>query len=159
MAAKVNGGDFTMVIDEQSRQWLYSRMTKLADFEKDAAIKRGLKAGAQLIVSQGKSNFIKSHKSRTGKLIKSAGVTVAKRDPKVWGAFRRPAGSAAHLLDRGTEDRYNYTYKGKRLRKPRYVGRVKPSYFWTNAYNEKKAEAGDKIINIIDKTVQSILEY
>lgn len=40
------------------------------------------------------------------------------------------------FLEGGTKDRYARTYKGQSLKKPRYLGRITPRYFFRNAQSE-----------------------
>ncbi|MBO7323333.1 MAG: hypothetical protein J6U51_07110 [Bacteroidales bacterium] len=146
--ATVGNGDFTLILDEQTKQALYAKLQGLSDFEKEETVKRGLKEGAKVIVQQGKANYNILHKKRTGNLYKSAGISTSKRMLKVWGGFKRPKGAAAHLIDKGTTERF--TKKGASR------GKVTASKFWTSAFMAKKEAASKKMMDIITKTVEAI---
>lgn len=149
MAVKLGNGEFTLEIDEQSKNYLFKKMDGLMEIEKEEAIRRGLRQGASVIVHAGKRNYILDGlRMITGGLYKSAGVTTSRKALKVWGGFKRPLGAAAHLLDRGTKERY--TKDGY------YRGKVKARYFWNDAYQTEKRNASNKVIDVIDKTVEAL---
>lgn len=162
MAVSLKPGEFTLILDEKSKQALFKRMDGLLDIEKEEAVRRGLRQGASIIVKAGKTNYYASglkkgseknqkYKAKPGHLIDSAGVSTSGKAMKVWGGFKRPQGAAAHLLDRGTQERYK--------KNGAKTGKIKATLFWYNAYQQNKAAASDKIIKVIDKTVEAIWNY
>ena len=83
---------------------------------------------------------------RTGKLLGSAAIKTRKKDGKVYIGYKRPAGAAAHLLDKGTVVRHTKTGTNR--------GRIVASNFHTDALKAKKDEA----MQVMYKSIQASLE-
>lgn len=58
------------------------------------------------------------------------------------------------FFEKGTKDRYAKTYKGKPLKKPRYLGKIKPLRFFAQAVSSSKTEVSDTIQNQLDKYIR-----
>lgn len=55
------------------------------------------------------------------------------------------------FFENGTQDRYAKTYKGKKLKKPRYLGKIKPKYFFKDAVNSSEQAAVQAMQPIINR--------
>lgn len=130
-------------------------LRNLNDFEKDTAVKGGLKSAGNVFATGGKSRLRKRMKSSTGvtgNLLKSFQVRVKRSKPGVLIGFKqgKEGGSHAHLIDRGTNKRYWKT-KGRK-----YVGRVTATRFWSDTEAQDYPKAMDKLYMGIEKAVNRI---
>lgn len=129
----------------------------LTDFEKDKALKGGLKSAGNVFMSGGKNRLRRRMKKSggvTGNLLRSFTVRVKKSKPGVLIGFKqgKEGGSHAHLIDRGTNQRYWKTRKGK------YTGRVTATRFWSDTEEQDYPKAMDKLYLGIEKAVNRISE-
>lgn len=141
-------GQQTLTLDRQSYIDVMSKLSQLGELEKQGIIQYGLKEGVTILAAEGKRNLIQRNNIRKGNLVKSIGVQVRKKDMKSYAGFTHPKGNAAHLVDRGTKARY--TKKGF------YRGSVKGSEFWSDAFDAKKEEAQNILIESIQKSIKRI---
>lgn len=129
----------------------------LEDFEKDKAVKDGLLAAGKVFETGGKSRLKRSMKSGsrgvTGNLLKSFQVKV-KNKPGVLTGFKqgKDGGSHAHLVDRGTDERFYTTKKGKR----KSTGKVIGNLFWSDTEAQDYPKAMDELYKGIEKGVNKI---
>lgn len=143
-------------IRQINREEINFLIQNLNDFEKDTALKGGLKAAGNTFMQGGKSRLKRRMKSGstgiTGNLLRSFQVRVKRNKPGVLIGFKQgnEGGSHASLIDRGTKDRYWKTKKRK------YVGRVLPSLFWTDTETMDYPKAMDKLYLGIEKAVSRI---
>lgn len=124
-------------------------MKDLSKIESDAIIAKGLREGVSVIVQEGKRNLSARNNQVRGNLTKSMGVSVNKKAAKGYGGFKRPEGSHAHLVDRGTVARYNS--------KGAFRGQMKGSLFWTDAFNAKSTEAANELMDSVEKSINRII--
>lgn len=160
--ALVSSGDFSLVLDEQQYAALMKKLDILTEVEKQEVINKALKAGATLLSESGKQQLVATilhPENSTGRLFKSMNVKVMKakknKGPVGYSGFKRSTkkdksggGNAAHLVDRGTVDRY--TKKGY------YRGKVKGSLFWTQTVQNQGDKAMDLLLNAIDEAIENI---
>lgn len=151
----------TLTLDEADYKHVQEQLTKLSELEKTAVVQRGLEEGIIVIVNQGKrnlkarlSNDPVNVKRRTGGLYQSIGRQVKKKKMKAYAGFKRPKGSAAHLVDRGTEKRWTKkgAYRGSVSKKSPNTGNM----FWTDAFNAKKNEAAMELMDSVKKSIQKL---
>ena len=153
--------DFSMTIAPEDYRKIMNTLSALSKLERDAVITKGLQEGLELIVEQGKRNLKSSgihlNNTYTGKragktthLVKSFKKIIKKNDLKGWGGFSRPAGSAAHLIDRGTQVRT--TRKGANR------GKVTGNLFWTKAVDAKSYQAQEELMDSVQKSMQNIIK-
>lgn len=130
----------------------------LEGFEKDEAVKDGLGAAGNVFKIEGKRKLRQRMKSGsrgvTGNLLKSFQVKVKKNKPGVLTGFKQgtDGGSHAHLVDRGTDERFYTTKKGKR----KSTGRVKGNLFWSDTEAEDYPKAMDELYKGIERGVEKI---
>ena len=169
--------DFSMTIAPEDYRKIMNTLSALSKLERDAVITKGLQEGLELIVEQGKRNLKSSgihlNNTYTGKragktthLVKSFKKIIKKKDLKGWGGFSRPAGSAAHLIDRGTQVRT--TRKGanrgdrgtqvRTTRKGANRGKVTGNLFWTKAVDAKSYQAQEELMDSVQKSMQNIIK-
>lgn len=128
----------------------------LEDFEKDKAVKVGLKSAGKVFLSGGKSRLRQSMKSGsrgvTGNLLRSFKIKVKRSKPGVLIGFKqgKEGGSHAHLIDRGTNKRYWKT------RKRKYVGSVVATRFWSDTEAQDYPKAMDHLYMGIERAVNRI---
>lgn len=117
-------GTVNMTVTNDQAVW---RMVEgLRDIDKNRVIKIGLRVGILWIMARGRERLrqrMKKRKGVTGNLLKSMRVKVKKIKPGALAGFKYPEGSHAHLLDKGTKDRYHKSGK--------WVGKVKPMRYWS----------------------------
>lgn len=133
---------------------LNSFIEGLKDFEKDKAIRTGLKKGGQVLSKGGQRRLKQSMirpKGVTGNLLKSFHVKVKRSKLGVLIGFKNRLGNHSHLLDRGTAIRK--TIKGyNRGRVP--SGRTK---FMLGFWFDTKSEDMDKsIIEVYKGITQAV---
>lgn len=139
-----------------NREEIEYLIRNLEDFEKDKALKGGLRSAGKVFLSGGKSRLKQSMKSGsrgvTGNLLRSFYVRVKKSKPGVLIGFKqgKDGGSHAHLIDRGTNKRYWKTKKRK------YVGRVVATNFWSDTEVQDYPEAMDQLYSGIQRAVNRI---
>lgn len=157
---KISSGDFSLVLDEKSYQQVMAKLDCLTEVEKQAVITDALAEGAKLLSESGKQHLVATilhPEDSTGRLYKSMNVKVMKakknKGPVGYSGFKRSTkkdksggGNAAHLVDRGTVDRY--TKKGY------YRGKVKGSLFWTSTVQQEGDRALDKLMSAIDEALE-----
>ena len=160
--ALVSSGEFSLVLDEQQYEALLKKVGMLTDVEKQEVINKALKAGTTLLTESGKRQLVATilhPETSTGRLFKSMDVKVMKakktKGPVGYSGFKRSTkkdksggGNAAHLVDRGTVERY--TQKGY------YRGKVKGSLFWTQTVQQQGDKAMDLLMQAIDEAIENI---
>ena len=137
------------------------------DFEKDKALKSGIRAGLNIIQRKGKIN-LKARMVGTGKgnLINAFSTRIKRRKIGGLTGFRRfnkyvqygQAGNHAHLIDRGTKERSYITKSGKRHRTGKILGKACRFQlgFWTDAIHSEETSAINKVYEGVAKAVQRI---
>lgn len=140
-------------IDREAVNYL---VRNLENFEKDKAVKAGLGAAGNVFKAGGASRLKVRMKSGsrgvTGNLLRSITVRPKKSKPGVLIGFKqgKGGGSHAHLIDRGTTDRFWKT------RKKKSTGRVIGNSFWTDTEAQDYPQAMDKLYVGIEKAVTRI---
>lgn len=138
-------------VDIETRRAVEYLVRELPRFQQDKAIREGLGDAAKVFEAYGRANYASSTiVSRTGKTARSFAtkVTMGSRGSSTAYAvagLKWPDGYKAHWLDRGTDPRY--TKKGERR------GELLPTYFFSRAKEEGKAEAMDAIVDGIQRAV------
>ena len=152
--------DFSMTMDKQSYIKIMNTLAQISKLEQEAVIHKGLQEGLELIVKQGKINlrgsginlnntYYGKRANKTTHLVKSFKKIIKKKELKGWGGFSRPAGSAAHLIDRGTQ--VSATRKGYNR------GKVTGNLFWTKAVDAKSYQAQMELMDSVEKSIENIM--
>lgn len=122
---------------------------ELEEFEKNKAIKSGLKAGGNVFKAGGRQRLRQLLKSTgTGKLLNSFQVRVKRNRAGVLTGFNG-GGRHSHLVDRGTKKRSTEKTKANR-------GVMPANYFWADTESMDYPKAVDKIFAGVEKAVQQI---
>lgn len=145
-----------IVVDNQTQQAIEYLTRNLEQFEKNKALREGLRDAAKIFATLGRANLRSAPTGvKTGQLLSSitSRVRVSRKsgEPTVVG-FMRPRGNLAHLVDLGTKDRYYETKRGKK----KYVGRMPANYFFTDARTEGEKPAMDAILDGIQRAIDRI---
>lgn len=100
----------------------------------------------------------------TGNLKRSFAIKIVKKKGYGLSGFRRSApkkgikgGNHAHLVDRGTAERYTiktHSYRGSVSRGRPYTG----SLFWTDAVESQGPQAVNRLVEAVYKSLQEITE-
>ena len=154
-------GELTITLDKADYEHVMKQLSKMEELEKQAVVQRGLQEGIQVIIKQGRTN-LKNRLSnkpvnvarRTGRLFASIGRNIIKKKLKGYGGFKRPGGAAAHLVDRGTENRWTKkgAYRGSVSKGAPNTG----NRFWTDAFNAKKEQAAQELMDSINKSLKKL---
>ena len=120
---------------------VYALVDELKGVDQNRAIRSGMIQGAKVFTRLGRKNLRARNDEHTGNLLQSMRWKSARNSLAVYAGFERSykfealkgVGNHAHLVDRGTKDRY--TKKGY------YRGKMPASYFWTDTRNEGGGEA------------------
>ena len=138
------------VVDRENVQYL---VRNLEDFEKDKAVKSGLRAASNVFRVKGRSNLrsrLLHHGKQTNHLMNSFTTKVKRNKLGALAGFDRPGGNHAHLVDRGTKRRYTKDGRNRG---------IKPSNrFWSDAQETEEGKAMQAIYQGIQKVVQRINE-
>lgn len=124
---------------------VYALVDELKGVDRNKAIRSGMIEGAKVFTRLGRKNLRARNDEHTGNLLQSMRWKSARNSLAVYAGFERSykfqalkgVGNHAHLVDRGTKDRY--TKKGYRR------GKMPASYFWTDTRNEGGGEAMRRI--------------
>ena len=127
---------------------LNEKLNQLGAVVKEGIVQRGLREGANIILKETKASIERHNFIRTGKLLSSAAIKTRKKDGKVYVGFKRPAGAAAHLLDKGTAVRHTRTGANR--------GRIVASNFHTDSVRRKKDEAMQVLYKSIEASLNRI---
>lgn len=138
--------DLTMTMDPEDVRKLNEKLNQLGAVVKEGIVQRGLREAANIILKETKASIERHNFIRTGKLLSSAAIKTRKKDGKVYVGFKRPAGAAAHLLDKGTAVRHTRTGANR--------GRIVASNFHTDSVRRKKDEA----MQVLYKSIEASLE-
>lgn len=109
------------IIDRENIQYL---INGLEDFEKDKAVKSGLRSAMNVFRARGKNNLrsrLLFHGRHTGHLMNSFTTRIKRRKLGGLAGFDRPGGNHAHLVDMGTKRRYT---TGKRRCVREYIAEL-----------------------------------
>ena len=135
-------------IDRENIQYL---VDNLEDFEKDKAIKSGLRSAVNVFRIKGRSNLrarILRHGKQTNHLMNSFTNRVKRNKLGALAGFDRPGGNHAHLVDSGTKVR---TTKGGANR-----GVMPANKFWSDAKVSEESKAVSALYKGVRRAVQRI---
>ena len=123
------------------------------------AIMKSLSLGMAKIIRKGKSNLLSSNGEKTGNLKRSFRKKTITKFVSAYGGFKRGKGGGnhAHLIDRGTVDRYQKSTG-------RYTGSISAknprsgSMFWTRAVEETGPDALKHTMNVVYRELEKIID-
>lgn len=118
-----------IAFDPATLKRVMHQLSALEDVDKAKAIQAGLTKGVDYINRFVKRATKTQFKVRKGNLSTSVMRKYVKKRVAAYGAFSRPKGAVAHLLNSGTKERYT--------RSGAYRGRIVPTYFKTNIVETK----------------------
>ena len=136
------------IVDKDSILYL---VRNLENFEKDKAIKSGLRSAVNIFRIKGRSNLrarLLHHGKQTNHLMNSFTNRVKRNKLGALAGFDRPGGNHSHLVDRGTKRRY--TKSGA------YRGIMPSNLFWTDTEKTEEARALQAVYEGTQKAVQRI---
>ena len=135
-------------IDRENIQYL---VRNLEDFEKDKAIKSGLRAAVNVFRVKGRSNLrarLLHHGKQTNHLMNSFTTRVKRNKLGALSGFDRPGGNHAHLVDRGTKRRYTKAGTTRDI--------MPGNSFWDDAKQSEENKAMQAIYQSVQKAIQRI---
>lgn len=144
-----------IVVDLQTRQAIEYITRELSQIEKDQAIRKGLSEAAKVFERFGRANLAIAYKGKgTGAIFNTFSTKVVYKrkngeSPTSYAGLRWPEGYTAHWLDLGTKERVQKK-TGKK------VGRVKATYFFTNAREEGERPAMEALYDGVQRMVDRI---
>lgn len=150
--------DFKFSLNEQEYQAVMRKLGELSDAEKKPVIKKAMSQSGRILIAAGKSSFLALNKKKTGNLYRSFTSKFKKKNTGILIGFRRGKGlgNHAHLIDRGTVNRY--TKKGYfrgRIAGTEH-GKTGATYFWSDVVRTKGQEAMERIMDAVYEAVDSI---
>lgn len=131
-----------ILVREIDRENIENLVKGLDDFEKDKAIKSGLRSALNIFRVRGRSNLrerLLRHGKQTGHLMNSFTTRIKRRKLGGLAGFDRPGGNHAHLVDAGTQRRYTTGRRG--TRKGMYRGVMPGNRFWQDAEQSESQKA------------------
>ena len=123
----------------------------LENFEKDKAIKSGLRSAVNVFRVRGRSNLrarLLYHGKPTNRLMNSFAIRVKRNKLGALSGFNSPEGNHAHLVDRGTIRRI-HPITGT-------SGVMPANHFWEDAINSEGKKALDTVYNGVEIAIQRI---
>lgn len=148
----------SIYFDQKSLATVYAQLSQLSEIERDAVVQKGLSDGAGIIRRETNKNMHKLVKKRKGNLYSSLTKKkvgkLKKGDVRYQIGFKRPQGAAAHLIDKGTKERYTSGKNGKPIMKR---GKVTPRLFHTMSVERKGDEALNRVAESIKISIDRIM--
>ena len=165
---------------ETNIEQVFNSFCQLTQKEMTSAVRKALRTGAVTLKKQTQENLTSSLSTRNNpQWYKGKSITFnddiedAVRISKINNGYgdgeemsikvhimgTRDSGSGtyrARFLEKGTKQRYAKTLKGKSLKKPRYIGRIAPKWFFRNANAQVEPQLQRIYIEAIDKACQKI---
>lgn len=138
-----------IAFDPATLKRVMHQLSALEDVDKAKAIQVGLTKGVDYINRFVKRATKTQFKVRKGNLSTSVMRKYIKKRVAAYGAFSRPKGAVAHLLNSGTKERYT--------RSGAYRGRIVPTYFKTNIVETKGNAAMRIAADAISNEIYRIL--
>ncbi len=135
-------------IDRENIQYL---VAQLEDFEKDKAIRSGLRSAINVFKVKGQANLrfrLLYHGKQTNHLRNSFTNRVKRNKLGALSGFDRPGGNHSHLVDLGT--RIRKTTGGANR------GVMPANHFWTDARISEEGKAMSVLYQSVQKAVQRI---
>lgn len=136
------------LIDREAVLYL---VDQLETFEKDKAIKAGLRSAVNVFRVKGRSNLrsrLLRHGKQTNHLMNSFTNRAKRNKLGALSGFDRPGGNHSHLVDAGTKMRY--TKSGARR------GIMPANRFWADTRISEEAKAMDALYKGVERAVQRI---
>ena len=150
--------DFKFSLNEAEYKAVIRKLEELADVDKKPVLRKAYKSGGQILITAGKTSFLSKNKKKTGNLYKSFTSKMKKKNGGILIGFRRGKGlgNHAHLIDRGTVDRYTKRgyYRGKI--EDTTGGKTGKTFFWTEVVQAKGEEAMERIMDAVFDAVEEI---
>lgn len=157
---------------ETNIEEVFKQFAELTNKEMSKAVKRALNKAAAELQNQTKANLQGVIKSDTGGHGKYNDRMVdAVRRSGARGSYDAELSAVVHIMgtqatgsgtyrarffEKGTKDRYAQTYKGQPLKKPRYLGAIKPAWYFRSANQMVEPQLERIYMEEIDKTIQKI---
>lgn len=151
---------------------VWNEFSELTSSEMSKAVKRALNKAAAELQQKTKANLsslVKSDTGHNGKFNDRLKDGVRRSGAK--GMYDEELTAVVHImgtqasgsgtyrlrfLEKGTKERYAKTYKGQPLKKPRYLGAIKPRWFFRSANQTIEPQLEKIYLEEIDKTIQKI---
>lgn len=136
------------LIDREAVVYLVDRLDQ---FEKDKAIKSGLRAAVNVFRVRGRSNLrsrLKRSDKGTNRLMNSFTTKVKRNKLGALAGFDRPGGNHSHLVDAGTKKR-RHPITGT-------SGIMPANKFWSDAAVSEEGKAMDALYKGVERAVQRI---
>lgn len=128
------------------RERVFARIESLVYIDKNKVLKKALGKAASVLVKEGRVALKSKHKKKTGNLYRSISYIQKRRKIGALAGFsRKRGGNHAHLLDKGTKERYT--------RAGRYTGKLNASNFWSDSVDRKE----DEVINTLYQGVEDAI--
>lgn len=151
-------GQFKFSLNEAEYQAVMRKLGELSKVEQKPVLKKAYKSGGQILITAGKTSFLEKNKKKTGNLYRSFTSQYKKKNSGILIGFRRGKGlgNHAHLIDKGTVDRY--TKKGYfrgRIDGTEH-GKTGKTFFWSDVVQLRGQEAMDRIMQAVYDAVEDI---
>lgn len=146
--------NLTITLDKRDLAAVNHWLSEMSEVDQKNTLQKALRDGAKIIQDAGKANLETRNKVNTGKLRRSFAIKVNKKKAYALSGFKRPGGSAAYLIDRGTKKRYTAKgyYRGSVSKDSPNTG----SMFWTDAVNAEGGKALDRLMTAIYNSLNEI---
>ena len=146
------------------------KLKAMSELERAAVVHKGLQEGVKVFIRAGKSSFQQTKSrnphnvamakkmavKRGGGLAKSFSTFSRKKRTSAYAGFKRSTGGGiAHMVDRGTGERYTSKgfYRGSVSKGSPNTG----SRFWTNAVQRNGNKAVQELMDSVNKSIRAIL--
>lgn len=136
------------LIERENIQYL---IRGLEDFEKDKAIKSGLRSAVNVFRIKGRANLRSRtlrHGKQTNHLMNSFTNRVKRNKLGALSGFDRPGGNHAHLVDSGTKVRKTKSGASR--------GIMPANHFWSDAKTSEEGKATEAMYKGVQSAIQRI---
>jgi HK97 gp10 family phage protein len=161
-----------MINLETNIEEMWEKFQNLTTSEMTKAIKRALNKAAVILKDLTKNNFLASGiNSHSPESKYNDSLEDGVRMIKARGNYDEDFYSTVHIMgtrasdsgtfrlrffEKGTQDRFQQSIHGKPLQKPRYIGRIKPYWFFKNANQQIESQIDNIYLAEIDKATEKV---
>ena len=141
----------TITSVDVNAEMLIKQLTILRDVVNSKEVIAAERKAAKMLMDQGYNKLVVTLKGNSDNLVNSFTYTLRNGKQSMSGirvGFKRPGGNTAHLVDRGTVERY--TKSGA------YRGKIVGSRFWTDTTDMYAPQAMDDMLDAVEHAIKKI---
>lgn len=141
----------TITSVDVNAEMLMKQLAILRDVVNSKEVVAAERKAAKMLMDRGYNQLVVTLKGNSDNLINSFTYKLRNGKESMSGirvGFKRPGGNTAHLVDRGTDERYTRTGA--------YRGRITGSRFWTDTTNTYAPIAMNDMVDAVEAAIKKI---